>query len=286
MSAIGLDDTDMEFAEYDGGESGELWDDTDSEDYDAESRSSERQRRARQQRIVQARRRQAQASARARAGTRAASPVGPAPATPQQAVAAIRNLDLDTKVQEDNFRRATSTQNKRMSRSEYAAVAGAATTQFIESFHTPDNPYAKAALRFAPLLLLSPQRKGTGLEGFLKDPRVIGGIAVLGITVVGETRNRSAVARQIDVLSASELAQGEQDVFVADVLDGRGTLLVSPVSWTSSDPKVASIDSDGRVTAKAAGAVVITAKADGIVRRVRLKVTPAAGQPAGGGGNG
>lgn len=286
MSAIGLDDTDMEFAEYDGGESGELWDDTDSEDYDAESRSSERQRRARQQRIVQARRRQAQARARARAGTRAASPVVPAPATPQQAVAAIRNLDLDTKVQEDNFRRATSTQNKRMSRSEYAAVAGAATTQFIESFHTPDNPYAKAALRFAPLLLLSPQRKGTGLEGFLKDPRVIGGIAVLGITVVGETRNRSAVARQIDVLSASELAQGEHDVFVADVLDGRGTLLVSPVSWTSSDPNVASIDSDGRVTAKAAGAVVITAKADGIVRRVRLKVTPAAGQPAGGGGNG
>ncbi len=272
MSSTWLEDLDTEFAEYDDSEAGELYDEGEGEDYDAEARSAADRRRARQRRMALARRRQAQARGRTRPAGRL-----PARPSPQQAVSAIKNLDLETKVQEDAFRGAISAQSKRMSRSEYAAVAGAAVNQFIESFDAPDNAFAKAALRFAPLLLLSPQPRGKGLEALVKDPRVVGGAAVAAITIAGENRNRFSAAREVSVLSASELEVGQDDTFIADVLDGRGAVLNKPVSWSSSDPNIAAIDpASGRVTPIAPGVVVISASSEGIVRRVRLKVTGAA----------
>lgn len=279
MTTMGLDDTDMEFDE---GDSDELWDDSDGEDQDAEGRSSrDRRRRAVQQRIARARGRRE--LARARGG--ALRPTAPGRATPQQAVTAIRNLDLDTKVQEDTFRRAITTQSKRMNRSDYAAVASVAINQAIESFDAPDNPYGRSAARFAPLLLLSPQNKRPGFEGFVLDPRVMGGVALLAITVLGENRKRFTLAREISVSSPSELAVGDSDQLMGDVLDARGKVLKVPVSWVSSNPDLAKVgSSDGLVEAVKAGNVIITAAADGVVRRVRLKITPAAAGGGGGGG--
>lgn len=269
-----LDDTDIESAEYDDSESSELYDG--SEAYDEASRSTAAQRRrARQRRVALARRRQAQAQARSTAGSRTPTASARTPAQ-RETVAAIRNLDLETKLHEDGFRNAISAQNKRMNRSEYAAVLGVATGQFIESFNAPANPFAKAALRFAPLLLLSPQRQGTGFEAFIKDPRVLGAAAVAGITVVGENKNRVANASAISITAATEIPAGQQDQFIADVLDRGGKRLADKaVRWESSNAEIASIDATGRITAKSEGAVVITADADGIVQRFRLKVTPA-----------
>jgi hypothetical protein len=286
MTTMGLDDTDMEFGEYDEGESDERWDDSEGEDQDAEGRSSrdrdrDRRRRAVQQRVVQARGRRELARGRAEARGGARGPTAPARTTPQQAVTAIRNLDLETKVQEDTFRRAITTQNKRMNRSDYAAVASIAINQAIESFDAPDNPYARAAARFSPLLLLSPQRKRPGLEGFVLDPRVMGGAAVLAITVLGENRRRFTLAREITISSPSELAAGDSDQLLADVLDARGKVLDAPVSWVSSNPDLAAVGPNGVVQAVKVGTAIITAEADGVVRRIRLKITPAAA--AGGG---
>jgi Bacterial Ig-like domain (group 2) len=272
MTTVWADDTDVESAEYDDSESVELYDNGESEDYDAEARLSpaERRRRARLRRVDLARRR---ARGRMRSAVRP-RPTAPAGAQ-RQTAAAIRNLDLETKVQEDSFRRAIAAQRKRMSRAEYAAVTGAAVNQFIESFQAPDNPFLKAGLRFAPLLLLSPQPSGTGFGAFIKDPRVIGGAAVVGITVVGEGRKRVAVAKRIDILSSAELTESETDLFVADVFDGRGEPLDRQVEWKSDNSDIASIDPvTGKVEAKAAGTVVITAKLDNVIRRVRLKVRP------------
>jgi uncharacterized protein YjdB len=201
-------------------------------------------------------------------------PAPPQPRTQAQAaVNAVRNLDLETKVQEDTFRRAIRVQSRRMSRSEYAAVASAATNQFIESFDAPDNPFFRAALRFAPLLLLAPQRRGSGLEAVITDPRVIGGAAVAAIVFFGENRKRLTVAQSISVTAPANVAVNASDRFVADVIDGRGAVLSVPVTWTSSDSGVASINPEtGEVTGVANGVAIITATADGIVRRFRLQV--------------
>jgi hypothetical protein len=282
MTSTWLDDLDVEgaeyddtdAAEYDDSDAGELAEsdyDTDYEgDYDAESRAS--RRRAQRRRVAAARRRQA--VVRARAQTRRGA--GGRPARPTSTASAIRNLDLNTKVADDNFRRALGAQAKRMSRSEYAAVAGAAVTQAMASFGTPSNPYVAAAVRFSPLLLLSPQRRGTGVEAFAKDPRVLGAAAVAGITVIGQNRERFTRAREIEILAPTGMGQSASDTFVADVKDGRGVVISDmDVEWESSDPTVAAIDRrTGAVTTqKATGTTIITARTDGIVRRVRLTVT-------------
>jgi hypothetical protein len=264
-----LPETEMESPEYDGRESAELYEESESQDYGEQSAAD--RRRARQRRIALAQRRQAQA--RARSMARGRGTTTPAPITPQQTATAIRNLDLETKVQDDAFRSALSASSKRMSRSEYAAVAGVAVNQFIESFDTPDNPFARAALRASPLLLLSPQRRGTGFDAVIRDPRVIGGAAIAGITLIGENRRRFAVARRIEVLGPNEIAVNEVDLFLADVFDLRGAPVATPVAWQSNDPATATIDPvTGTVKGIKAGTVVVTGTADGITRRVRLKV--------------
>jgi uncharacterized protein YjdB len=266
MSTTWLDEAEMESAEYDESSNGELYDEGESEEYGEESRSSAARRRRAQQRRVALRRQQELARARAR--TRP----GLVPARPS-AAAAIRTLDLENKVQEDRLRSTNAVLSKRMSRSEYAAVVGAATNQFIESFDEPDNPYFRAGLRFAPLLLLSPQRRGTGFGAFVMDPRVIGAAAVAAITFASENRNKILGPRTINILSADELPAGDTDRFVAEVIDGGGKVLTNNVAWESDDEKVATIDPKGGVKAVKAGTAIIKASYDGVVRQVRLKVS-------------
>jgi hypothetical protein len=269
--SIMLPDTDVESTDYEESESGEFQDE--SETWDEESRSAaERRRRARQRRIALANRRREQARARSMARSR---PVpAPARATQQQTAAAIRTLDLETKVQEDAFRAAIAAANRRTTRSEYAVAAGVAANQVVETFDELGNPLLKAAIRFAPLLALSPQRKENGFGAFITDPRWATAAVVGGILIVGENRKRFASARQISVLGPSDLAAGSDDLFVAEVTDIRGQVVDTPVTWASSDSTIATVDPvTGKVTGNAAGVVVITATADGVRRLVRLKIT-------------
>jgi hypothetical protein len=272
MTSIWTDDTDMESAEYDDSEAEGLFGDSDvdSEDYDAESRATDaRRRRARARRVALARRRQATARARTPA-RRQPSAVGKSPQS--ATAAAVRTLDLETKVQEDTFRNAIAAQNRRASRGEYAAVAGAAVNQFIETFKAPENVYAKAALRFSPLLLLAPQSKGRGVEGLIKDPRVIGGAAVAGLVVAGEFRNRSNEPRDIEILGPkTPLALKQSIKVVAKVLDSHGVALPKQkVTWSSDQTSTAATvaqidDTSATLTANSAGMSMITATCGNVV---------------------
>jgi hypothetical protein len=272
MTSIWTDDIDSESGGYDDSEADGLFgeSDFDSEDFDAEA-SNARRRQARARRVALARRRQA--LGRARSGAQLSTTGSAA----QRAASAVRTLDLETKVQEDTFRNAIAAQNKRLSRGEYAAVAGAAVTQFIDSFDTPENPYAKAALRFSPLLLLSPARKGAGIEGLIKDPRVIGAAAVAGLVIVGERRKQSTKAKDIQILAPSQIAKGAPVTLWADVVDKDGhPLAAEKVTWESSQTGIASIDPNtGVIDTKtsAGGSTVITATSGNIKRRIFLTVT-------------
>jgi hypothetical protein len=198
----------------------------------------------------------------------------------QQTIAAVRSLDLETKVQEDAFRSALARQGSRMNRAEYAAVLGAATNQFIESFDAPGNVYAKAALRFSPLLLLSPQRRGQGFDAFVRDPRVLGAAAVLAITFAGDNRSRFTAARSVGLTFGSQMQANETQRIYADARDSRGRSVGAEVSWESDNSTVLTVDKKGsnvaEVIARSPGRAVLTAKTDeGVLERATIVVSAA-----------
>jgi hypothetical protein len=154
------------------------------EDFGEESRSARQRReqqRRRQRQIMLARQRQAQMRRSRRPPAPARRSVG-APGPSRPAIRAVRSLDLETKVGLDALRRAVEESNRRANRATWAAVAGTAVEQSLDSFSANlTNQYLKAGARFAPLLFLSPAKKKGGAEGFVTDPRFIGGASILGI---------------------------------------------------------------------------------------------------------
>jgi hypothetical protein len=187
----------------------------------------------------------------------------------------VDDLDLEIKLNADNFRGAVARQTKRMNLSEYSSVAGAAVNQFIETFNAPEDPYARAALRFSPMLLMSPQPRGRGVEGFVKDPRVLGAALVAAIVVVGVDRNEKLRPQDIKIVAPPFIFLGAQAALLADVVDARGTVLPDErVTWESSDPGVVTIDPITGLAVSVVPAVaidplpqvVITATSGAIVR--------------------
>lgn len=155
-----------------------------------------------------------------------------------------------------------------MGLSEYSAVAGVAVNQFIESFHAPRDPYARAALRFSPFLLMSPQQTGIG------DPRLIGAVAIAGIVIIGERRDQSRRPRDIRIFIPDQMVEGEHVTVVADVVDSHRALLPAKVTLASTNPEVAVVEGH-ELGANAAGTTVISATYGEIVRRVVLMVKSA-----------
>jgi hypothetical protein len=250
------------------------------EAYDEERAARRRRPQRGQQRVVERRRRIAAANAARR------RPGGPSPTRPSQpsaraAVAAVRQLDLETKVQDDLLRDRLAADERRMSRSEMAAVAAVVSGQFQAAFQDRftelRNPYVRAALTYAPLLLLSPRKRGTGAGAIVSDPRAIGAALVVGLAFAGDRLTKRDDVVDVRLVGASEVTANQTTTFLADARDNRGVVLAGKTpSFESSDPNVATIDPrTGVVTAKQPGSVVITANVDRIVNRVVLTVRPA-----------
>jgi hypothetical protein len=72
----------------------------------------------------------------------------------------------------------------------------------------------------------------------------------------------------------ASLPEGQAAALRAVVLDQQGRAMSRPVRWSSSDPGVAVLRADGRVSAVAPGRTTITAEADGRRAAVQLTVTP------------
>jgi hypothetical protein len=194
-----------------------------------------------------------------------------------------RRPQTPSRARRGGLRSVIAQQGKRMNLQEYSAVAGAAVNQFIESFDAPQDPYARAALRFSPFLLMSPQPRGRGFEGFVKDPRVVGAALVAGIVVAGVNRNEARSARDIKITAPTFVFRGQPARLLADVVDARGVSLPNEaVSWTSSDPTLAAIDAHSGVLTTSVPAfpditfprpvVLLTATSGDIVRRHHLTI--------------
>jgi hypothetical protein len=256
------------------------------EGYGEESRSA-RRRRERQRQIMLARQRQAELRRR-QPPARVARPARPAGPPPRQTITAIRSLDLETKVSLDSLRRTLEESNRRAARATWAAVAGAAVDQGIDSFNTDlgGHEYVKAGARFAPLLFLSPEKTRSGVEGFVTDPRVIGGAAILGIALLGTWRTKSATTARVSIVSPPGTVTAPPAAgiaaplsFNAQALDRNGNP-VSPqptFAWTSDTPSVLSpaSTSDGNFAVQpgSKGKVTITVWAAGFSDQVKVRVT-------------
>ncbi len=97
-------------------------------------------------------------------------------------------------------------------------------------------------------------------------------VALVGLTACGDSgsgiritgANPGAVAGVIVSPSSASITVGLTVQMAATLVDGQGNEVSGDVSWTSSDPTVASVDSGGLVTGLVAGAETITATSNTI----------------------
>lgn len=199
---------------------------------DAEASAAQRRRRRaaveRQRRIEQtiARRRQQRPVRR--------------PPTAQTALAAARRADLESKVENDVLRARLAAQDRRIARAEMATVAGIVANQvqysFQDRFPMLKEPLARAGLAYAPLLMLAPRRRGSGVAGLLADPRVSGAALVFGIALAGERLGKPKL--DIELLGAPPtVTTGTQSrIFARVTVDGKPDPSRTP-TFESSDKK-------------------------------------------------
>jgi hypothetical protein len=246
----------------------EAFDDSEAYD-DSEDARSDARRRARARQIALERRR----AAATRAGR---PPVPPRPVTPTQAVSAIRNLDLEAKVTEDSLRRALERSNSRARRATYVTVASTTIEQALDSFggDLAKHDFVRAGLRFAPLLLLAPERRRKGIEGWALDPRVLGAAGVVGVLAASRFhRKGAAVGRIVVKNSGISMATGATGGLTAVVLDKDGnTLTGNPVFGPTTDSSVIDVQGDGNYTAYREGSATVLVRYGDYLQDVPINV--------------
>ena len=83
----------------------------------------------------------------------------------------------------------------------------------------------------------------------------------------------SARAHSVVVAApSSPLRLGDSIALAATVYDGSGDIIARPVTWRSSDARIAAVDRHGRVTAYAEGWAIVTAQSDGVDAPVEVVV--------------
>jgi hypothetical protein len=247
-----------------------------------EESRADRRRRERQRQIMLARQRQAQLRRQRQPPARVPR-AAPATGAPPQTIRALRSLDLETKVGQDSLWRAVQESNRRASRATWAAVAGAAVDQGLDSFSKDlgNHEYIKAGARFAPLLFLSPEKTRSGVEGFVTDPRVIGGAAILGIALLGNFRNKTPAVTAVNITTlptAANLVAPGSGTFAAEALDQNGIPIQPPPTfiWSSDSANLSFASSTSgsyTLTTGDPGKVTVTVRAAGVSDSVKVKVT-------------
>jgi len=248
--------------------------DSEAEDYDSEDARSDRARRRQAaRRVTLARQRRTRSQPRPQRAA-ATAPSRGAP-TARQTVAAIRNLDLESKVGEDTLRQSIERANARARRATYAAVASVALDQALDTFgdDLKDHDFVRAALRLGPLLLLTPQHTRRGLEGYLLDPRVLGGAAIAGVVAVGAFRNRDTDVANIEFSPPALTTIGQQGRFAAFAVDSKGRDVSTPIKWASDNSAILSLSEQGDFVVQAVGVVRVTAEAGNFRKSFFLTVT-------------
>jgi uncharacterized protein YjdB len=115
---------------------------------------------------------------------------------------------------------------------------------------------------------------------------VVTGIRVGSVLVAASARGKDAFARLTIApapVASVRLSTANQALFIGDAvqliaepLDGAGNVLDRPVTWSSSNGTVATVNGDGLVTALAQGGAIITATSEGRSAVASVTVSPIA----------
>jgi trimeric autotransporter adhesin len=115
---------------------------------------------------------------------------------------------------------------------------------------------------------------------------VVTGVRVGSVLVAASARGKDSFARLTIIpapvasvrLSAANHAMfiGDSVRLVAQTLDGAGSVLGRPVTWSTSNATVASVTSDGLVSAITPGGAIITASSEGRSAVASITVSPIA----------
>ena len=219
-------------------------------------------------------RRQGQIRARGRAG----APVTVAP-VPQRIGAAIRDLDLETKVADDALRGRLSALQKQVNRGGYVTFISAAVDQIIDTFH-PENSFLRGGLRALPLLAVKTEQRPWTVESIVTDPRVLGGGVIGGLTLYGYLRDRGATAHRVSLTAPSSVQVDGTTPIIAQVLDRDGRPMDVPVTWRvdNIDRAAATIEPRAGTTiailraGSRTGAAIVTASADGLDSPIPVEI--------------
>lgn len=252
-------------------------------------------RRRQQQQILLARR---QAELRRRRQPLRPVPSRPAPAPrpapgprpiPTQTITAlrsdVRDLNLETKVDLDNLRRAVAEANRRAARATYSALATTAVSQGLDTFESnlADHPFVRAAARAAPLAILPGDPRRKGVAGVLLHPAFIGGVLVGGIVILGRITTTSKEVRNINITNLSPLTRGDKGTFVGTPVDGSGRNVQGiKLTWSSSAPAILDVKEGGDFEALTRGPAVVTASTDGVQNSIGVIVVDPPAESGGG----
>jgi hypothetical protein len=254
MSQTWMEDLESEDYESNG--------EADYEEPGADARSDAR--RARQQRIMLERQRMMLDRQRREAEPRRRRP----PSLPRGAMpppSELRSPDLETRMELHSLRRQVMESNRRASRGTWAAVAGVAAAEIINQFDALGNhPNVSAAIIGAPLLLLSPEKQRSGIEGFLLDPRVIGGAAVVGIVVASKWGKAHNGIFRLEMAGQERVKAGNTGSVTGLPFDRNNNYLSEAqanVTYAAVPSGILNIDpSNGNYTATGKGDVVVIAR--------------------------
>lgn len=110
----------------------------------------------------------------------------------QRTQAALRSVNIENKVQADVFGRVLKAQQQRIRGNESALAVSKVVDEFKAQF--PDifaNPIIDSGLRQVSLFFLRPDKRGSGFESFISDPRFWGPALAAAIAIYKEiTRER------------------------------------------------------------------------------------------------
>ena len=167
---------------------------------------------------------------------------------------------------------------------EMTVAATAIVNQIQASFPTfASHPFAKAALNYAPLLLLKPASQGTGVGAALSNPKVLSAAAITGLTVAAQIK---ASKGDVDIAGIQitrlqpELDAGTTQKMLVGAFDANGRNVPGQnITYSSSAPHVAEVNEHGVVRAHEEGYATITAQCEDMEDLVTVKVVRHPGAP-------
>jgi hypothetical protein len=112
------------------------------------------------------------------------------------------------------------------------------------------------------------------VEGVVLDPRFIGGVAVAGVVIAGQLRNRGLGVDTIAINTPTLTAASAAGRLLGIATTRTGRDVSDQIVWRSKDNAVLQVQPDGSFVVGKAGLAPVTATVGGRTETVFIEVKP------------